>query len=489
MNLSIEYDNLVARIEPSVLPDDILRYLCSILRYRPDGYRHVYSFKSGTWDGYNYLFNIKDNTFRRGLLSRVVAALKDAGHNVTTKYTGREPPRVDHYIHKDIFRPYEFQSKAVEAATETSSGIIVSPTGTGKSVQIAMLLNNLKRYTIVLVTDVVLLDQMQQSLQRAYNQPIGIIGDGEFDIQNITVSTVQSLNTIKKAKSIAAADKRKDLIAFTNKVGAVISDEVHLSDTASILNIMDLFPNADRFIGFSATPYGWDGDREKRENLELEQHFGTVVFDTRKNNFVELGLKVPIYVQVQNRAPVKKDYNIHFKKNRFKGGKTEPDYTANYRECLENEILKNDQYHEEVAAYASKMASTGNSVFIHAAHSIEFGESIQQRIPGSMLVNGKTPRLRRREIYDAMRRKDLLVLVSDVGGTGLDIPSLNAIMLASDLQDIRQLKGRVERADKSPNATKEYGLLIDFHTNTQFLSKHFDSRKSQYDNDGHLVLG
>jgi hypothetical protein len=95
------------------------------------------------------------------------------------------------------------------------------------------------------------------------------------------------------------------------------------------------------FYGMSATPYGWAEKIEKRENMELEQHFGKVIYDTRKaNDFISLGLKVPLYVQVVHRDPINTKYTKHMKKNRFKGGVLELDHTANYRDCLETELLK-----------------------------------------------------------------------------------------------------------------------------------------------------
>jgi superfamily II DNA or RNA helicase len=324
---------------------------------------------------------------------------------------------------------------------------------------------------------------MQQSLQKMFNQPIGIIGDGEFDLQDITVSTLQSLLSITKAKSVGAADKRKVLMKYFNKVGMVASDEAHLYDSESVGKVMPFFTNADKFFGFSATPYGWGEKAEKRQNLELEQHFGQVIYDTRKNNFIELGLKAPLMVSIINRVPVRSEYMNHMKRSRY--GKLSPDHTKNYREALETELLNNPSYHAEIAQIAWEMATNGRSCFVHAPHNLNFSSNIHKLIPGAALVNGKTPRLKRREIYDAMRKKELLTLVSDIGGTGLDIPSLDALVLAGDMVDIRQLKGRVERA--APG--KVSGLLIDVNTDTQFLSKHHSTRRSQYEADKNIIIG
>lgn len=478
--MDIICDNIEARIEnPTPDVDKLLR---EHLRYHPDGFEHVYNYKANRWDGFNYLYNTATHTFRVGLLPRVLTLLEKGCASVRIKYIGTKPPEILHSLQTQTIKPFEFQQKVAQVVRNHSSGIIVSPTGTGKTVMIALMINELRRRTMVLVTDVVLLDQMQQNLQRYFDDPIGIIGDGEFDLQQITVSTVQSLLSISRAKSIGAADRRKLLVAFLEHTGAVISDEAHLYDSDGVAEIMPLFKDADRFYGCSATPYGWAEKVEKRQNLELEQHFGEVIYDCRKINFIELGLKVPILVDIRDRTPIHREYTSH-KKRGFRG-EWIPDWTKNYKDCLDTEILNSEQYHTDVAKYAWKLASEGRSAFVHASHSIKFGEQIQKMVPGAVLVNGSTPRLERRDIYKAVQNKDILTMVSDVGGTGLDIPSLDAIVLASDLKDIRQLKGRVERA--SPG--KQSGLLVDFHTDCMFLSKHHAIRRSQYEHDGNMII-
>lgn len=483
MIVHITYDNILAKIDDQLTPE-LINELNVCLRYRPDGYEHVYSYKSGNWDGYNYLFNTRDLTFRRGLLDKVTAYLELKGHEIRLKYVGNEHIPVQHKYRNSLIRPYDFQKGVIDALDSSPMGIIVSPTGTGKTVMISIMINALATKTMILVTDVVLLDQMVQAMEKYFDQPIGIIGDGEFRLEDITVSTVQSIRSIVQAKAVAAADKRKALEKHLYDVGAVISDEAHLYDSDGIAVIMPIFARTQRFYGMSATPYGWADKAEKKQNLELEQHFGTVIYDTRKENFIELGLKVPVLVNVIHREPLNKEYKRHQKKSR---GKVEIDWGKNYRECLETELLKNTQYHGDVAAEVWKLACAGKSAFVHAAHSIEFGEEICKMIPGAVLVNGSTPRLRRREVYDAMRKKELLTLVSDVGGTGLDIPSLDAMVLASDIKDVRQLLGRVAR--RPHGGTKEQGLVLDFNTQTQFLAKHHKIRCTQYENEGYPILG
>ncbi len=481
-NILIQVDNIDARIESALVPS-VTTLIYEELKYHPDGYEHVYSYKSKRWDGYNRLFKPTTLSFRRGLLPRVQSILEDAGYKVLVNNKMRETGSVEHKFNSELIRPFAFQQGVIPAMDHNDVGIIVSPTGSGKTVMIGMMINAARKYTMVMVTDVVLLDQMQQALQRLFDQPIGMIGDGEFDLQPITVTTLQSFVSITSAKTIGAADKRKILLQYLNMVGMVISDEAHLYDSESVDEVMKYFTHTTKFYGMSATPYGWAEKAEKRSNLELEQHFGNVIYDCRKNNFVELGLKATLLVNIINRTPLKKDWNIHWKADRH--GKKSLDHTKNYKECLNGELLDNFDYHDEVAEFANDLVDGGRSVFVHAPHRLSFSQSIQERIPDSVLINGSTPRLKRRAIYDAMRKKELLALVSDVGGTGLDIPSLDALILAGDMKDIRQLKGRVERA--SPG--KSSGLLIDLNTDTQFLGKHHAIRRSQYKSDSNIILG
>jgi superfamily II DNA or RNA helicase len=467
-NIYIEYDNILAHIDGAV-PQDVLALLYEELKYHPDGYEHVYSFQNHHWDGYNRLFNSKDKVFRRGLLNRVVKLLNDAGHTCSIKYAGAKPQLIEHISDFGTIRPYPFQDATVQAGLDNSMGLLVAPCGAGKSVCISKIIAEQKRKTLVILTDIVLLDQMQQVLQRYFNKPIGMIGDGEFDPQDITVSTIQSLLTFTKVpKNIKKAEELKVFKKFAAEITMVIVDEVHLADSASFGEVLPMFRNTDKFLGTSGTPFGWSEKAEKRQNLELEQHFGTVIHDCRKTNFIELGLKVPLHVLVTQREALNKEYN-HFMKTIRRH--QVPDHGKNYHECLNYELLNN-------------MVASGRSVFVHAPHSIEFGENIAKLIPTAVLVNGKTPRLERRRIYDAMRSRELRVVVSDIGGTGLDLPNLDALILAGDLMDIRQIAGRVERA--APGKT--HGTLVDINVNTSFLAKHHRIRRYQYEHAGNIIM-
>ncbi len=482
MDIKISVDNIDCKIESALTPS-VTTLIYEELKCRAEGYEHVWSFINKRWDGYNRLFNPSTTIFRRGLLPRVVQILTENGYNPIVTINLKHTPHIDHKFNAHLIKSYEFQQNLLPVVEAKDMGIIVSPTGSGKSLMCALMINTLKKYAMVLVTDLVLLDQMQQNLARLFDQPIGVIGDGEFDLQPITVTTLQSFASITDAKSIEAADKRKLLLRHVNMVGVVISDEAHLYDSNTVGKIMPYFTATEKFFGMSATPYGWAEKAEKKFNLELEQHFGEVIYDCRKVDFISLGVKAPLIVSIINRQPLRTEYKEHFKRG-FRGVLS-PDNAKNFKHCLDVEILDNPLYHAEIAKLALDLMNGGRTVFVYAPHKLAFSQAIHDLIPGSVLINGKTKRLARRTAYDNMRTKKVLCIVSDLGSTGLDIPSLDALIVAGDVTDIRQLKGRVERA--APG--KVNGLLIDLNTDVSFLAKHHSIRRSQYKHDGNIVLG
>lgn len=473
--MKIIRDNIFCTLTDVTLDDfSSLQAIGDSLKYQDQSARHTYLYQSGRWDGMVSLFDANEHRFRSGLLERVRDILPADTLVVDNRHKNKTA--IEAYFSSNII-PMDFQSKALDAIDAHDQGIIVSKTGTGKSLIASLIVSHVKAPTIILVTDLVLMEQMKSNLNKYLSRSVGMIGDGTFDLDDIVVSTYQSLQSILLGKRI---HKHRDaLMSYLKTVSMVISDEAHLFDSEIVGKLMPAFTNASRFYGLSATPYGVDDDGELTENLELEQHFGKVIYDTRSID--TSALRVPLVVQTLNVEPINKKYIQHKKKMR---GKSVLDHSKNYKEALDTEIIKNPIYHKLIADQALQLVDLGFSVFVHASHSIQFGKDIADLIPGSALVNGSTPVSERNKIYSDISSKQKMVLVSDIGGVGLDIPSLNAIILASDVKDVRQLIGRVVR--RAPE--KKYGLVVDLKIKTTFLGKHADTRVLQYQSENATIL-
>jgi superfamily II DNA or RNA helicase len=478
--ITIKIDNVWGQVAER-LPTDILTYVGEKTRYHPKGYDKSWNFKKKRWDGYNYTINFETQAFRVGILDRIVMALKFHQYEPVIEFIGEAAPTLTTAatMPDGVVRPYEFQQKVRPLVREYKRGIIASPTGSGKTVMAGLMIDELKRRTLVILNDLVLLDQMARSLGRQFpGVTIGYIGDQEFELGDITVATVQSLRSIlgiiesKKKKSVQKSENKAQLEEWLKDVGVILHDEAHLADAESCVLLYTLFSRCDRIYGFSATPYDWAEKRSKLTNIELEQVFGHVIYNTFDIDFIELNLKVPLIVK-SVEVPVRMQTYGTFRDNQ----------AELYKKALNFEILNNEAWFKAVFEQVEECKSNQQTVFVYASHSLDYGGRLANML-GAPFVQGKTPRKERFQYFNDLQDKKIPVVVSDIGSVGLDIPSLDAFLLASDVIDVRQMMGRVARGYPGKTA----GHFIDLWKDCSFLRTHRKTRLNQYTHDGHLVL-
>ncbi|MFH1530017.1 MAG: DEAD/DEAH box helicase [Pseudomonadota bacterium] len=118
----------------------------------------------------------------------------------------------------DILRsrvePYPHQREAMDAWwDEGGRGIVVLPTGTGKTFLALMAMTRVARDTLIVVPTLDLMAQWVAVLRGRFDLPVGMIGGGEHDLQPITVITYDS------------AARKVDRIG--DRFGMLIFDECH----------------------------------------------------------------------------------------------------------------------------------------------------------------------------------------------------------------------------------------------------------------------
>lgn len=502
--ITIVYDNVWARLDPKPKVGTIIyETLKEHLSYRPAGYQHTWKYKHKKWDGYDYVIDFGEMAFRQGLVPFVTDILESNGekvrHDVTPEYKIPEniskqrtiDGRIVRYPHQIEFLKlikskqdadeYEWNTGAGSGLEPSWRGIYASPTGTGKTILMADAASIHKTKSIVLVADTVLLDQTKDALERMYDAPVGMVGDGEFSIEDVTVCTLQSACSIlglrnikgegKRGKKAPKLDPRRAKFAdFIRSVGTVVHDEVHYAENDSIMMLYEHLVSARYFYGFSATPYKWLKKIKAVKNLLLEQHFGKLEFTTDdKYDFVNMGLTVPLNVVAMPMPVI------------FEGFRT-------YNDALAEQVVHNEARNETIVRAMKGMVSNGLSSFIYFRR-LEHAEILQNMWgDGSpVIISGKTSRKKRREVFDALAKKEILSILSDIGTVGLDIRPLECIAMASPQRDVRQLKGRVCRA--SAETGKTHGLIFDPVDHTNILKKHWRARYNQYISDGNAVIG
>lgn len=481
-------DPIFSRIDTS-LPTEVSIRLNNDLRYHPSGYQHTWYYKNKKWDGYNYLYDMVTRTFRTGLLWRVCLRLQRENLEYDIIDNRRSPERILDLQNLNLgnINPFDFQLEAAEATDSGSHCIVASPTGTGKTIMMALMVQRHHTKSLIVVNSRTLLDQTYEFFDDVFPGTVGIIGSGDFELGNITISTIQSLGSIlrlsNKQQKKAPSWKEDPLREWLSDVGLVIHDEVHEADNTSVSKLYSQLP-ASKFIGMTATPYAWAHATEKGKNLEMEQHFGRKIYDSRGIvDFIKLGINVPLIINRSTTPTIDKygSYSGEGVKKYYSPGKAEE-----YRDVVKSQVEENEARLELIAKLASSMVDGGMSCYIYY-NKIEYGKAICDVLSkyDPIMLQGSTSRGKRNQAFKDMENKNQLLIVSDIGSYGLNIKSLDNILIAYPTKDSRQLKGRVCRA--APN--KEYGLVTDLVDKVPYLDKHAQLRLNQYNKDNDKVVG
>lgn len=156
-------------------------------------------------------------------------------------------------------RPYQEQALSAWQA-EGSRGVVVLPTGSGKTVLGALAIADTGVWALVVVPTIDLLAQWRRALAQILTvaeQEIGVVGGGERDVRPITIITYES----------AALYPR-----LLNRFGLLIFDECHHLPAPSYRLIAEGASTPMR-LGLSATP-----ERADQEHRALDRLIGPLVY-------------------------------------------------------------------------------------------------------------------------------------------------------------------------------------------------------------------
>ena len=90
-------------------------------------------------------------------------------------------------------QPRPYQQEALAAWQKAGGrGVVVLPTGAGKTLVAHLAIEDRKRSTLVVTPTLDLVRQWYDGLRATFGGPIGLLGGGEHDVQAITVATYDS---------------------------------------------------------------------------------------------------------------------------------------------------------------------------------------------------------------------------------------------------------------------------------------------------------
>jgi superfamily II DNA or RNA helicase len=141
--------------------------------------------------------------------------------------------------------PFPHQQDAVAAWQAAGSrGLVVLPTGTGKTYTAILAIHRTARPTLVVTPTIDLLNQWYDELDRAFGPPVGLLGGGHHDLQPLTVTTYDSAYLY--------------LEKWADRFGLIVFDECHHLPGPSV-QMAARGALAPFRLGLTATPERADG--------------------------------------------------------------------------------------------------------------------------------------------------------------------------------------------------------------------------------------
>jgi superfamily II DNA or RNA helicase len=236
-----------------------------------EGAKYMPQYRNKWWDGKIRLFNIQTGELYIGLLDKLLRFCDDHGYKYKfeeNKYYGHpidlnqmisyEGVR-DYMTHISVHKPREYQIQAVYDALKCNRRLIVSPTGSGKS----LMIYSVVRYyvekgkdTLIIVPTTSLVEQMYKDFAD-YGWEVGsychkIYGGRERETKNqVIITTWQSIYKLEKK--------------YFDRFEVVVGDEAHLFKSKSLVSIMTKLYDAKYRFGFTGT---LDGSQTHKWILE-----------------------------------------------------------------------------------------------------------------------------------------------------------------------------------------------------------------------------
>jgi superfamily II DNA or RNA helicase len=149
--------------------------------------------------------------------------------------------------------PFPHQTEGLETWwKEGGRGVVVLPTGTGKTWLAVLAIERTGRPALVVTPTIDLLNQWFDVLGQAFANPVGMLGGGSYDIQSLTVSTYDSAHL--------------HLDRWGHRFGLLIFDECHHlpGPTYQLAAMGSLAPFR---LGLTATPERADGGEHLLDGL------------------------------------------------------------------------------------------------------------------------------------------------------------------------------------------------------------------------------
>ncbi len=444
--------------------------------------------RSGQSDGKVKFINKRTGIYLKGLTDKIKTYLDS--NNIF--YTDESDSLTEDYEIEDMegfiktlqlpFEPYYFQKDALKICVENKQKIVLSATGSGKSLILYMLSNYLiqndkNENVLILVPDTGLVNQLYSDFKE-YEEYKKEFDEETFNDIYHKIFSGQEKNTNHKIKistwqSIYDLEETHKIFDTTT---TILVDEMHMAQAVSYLNIFKKAYNTKKRIGVSGTM-----PKDLIESLKLEGIFNQSIRVVSARELQDMGLATESIVQ-----PIYLDYDDEDKKDlRHRNTDRElPKSEKGY--FYEMKFIKS---HKERLKTLAKFILTlskrqdGNTIILFK--NVDYGDLLYKVLSkyhkNTFLIKGDIKATKREEIRQNMSKyKDAILLGTDkIVSTGINIPSLKYMVIAQNFKSeikLIQSLGRLMRLHEG----KDKSILFDIVDDLTYIAK--NGKGKSYEN-------
>lgn len=534
-------------------PMSFIRELSARTSYLVEGHQHVMAFKKHRWDGRERLVTAipssRGGGYRApiGLATDLIELAKEQGESVRWIDQRRplNPPITTNW--NPEWQPRPYQEEASEAAVAdrgviTGKALIRVATRGGKTVIAANIIRKVGRRALFLVTSDLLLNQTWRLFDKVLRVPIGRIGSGEWDVQDITVASVQTLarnmepveGRIKRHKqrarqalaSIPTVDDEGELDALIEAAQRKLATCMYAPKEWVKVNSGGLW-KVDATVPVEPIPERIERERSKHDKtLALLSHFDVVFFDEvhhlegeRWREVLEaldamykIGLSATIWTEDEGdgyptgsiwvratTGPIVYDldvnkligmgYLVRPRVQLIKVPKT-PVVKGAYAEARTQGIIKHRWRNERIVAETRRLVREGIKPLV-VIQELDHVKLLQDAMEDAGLVVGKvvgqTSTKQREDIIEGYIAGSIDVIIGTVFGEGVDIPAIQAVINAEGGASRKACLQRNRQLTPIPGVPieEQTAVLIDFmDLHNEYLASHSLQRMRLYREQG-----
>jgi len=434
-------------------------------------------------------FSEYEITIPRGLAHSLNTFAESYGHKI--EWVDNREYDTDAYVHAfaNKIDVRDYQEEAIQKILNGQQGYWKSPPGSGKTVAILEAIRRSGQFAIVIVNTTNIAEQWRQRA-RQYLGPdvkIGLMGDGQDDMQPITIAMQQSLWS--RASGL-------DSIGFFDCFGFVCLDECHHLPAETFTDILSRF-SAKYRIGVSGTP-----NKNKAWKPLVDATLGPQIHETKKDLLVQQGWLVKPSIEAYYTGFTHSFFSTHehfgYRQNKkcFEPGCTRPDdkkrHQNNYSDVIS--ALVNDKNRNEIIVKnIVKDLNDGHCVLVlskRLQHLRDLKDAVNYNAQAwshhTYMLTGKESTEFRMAVAE-YADNGTCVIFSTLADEALDIPRIDRIHLAfpgrnDDL--IRQQIGRGER----PHPDKMDVICYDYVDSCGPLQNQYRERvRNVYNEEGLIV--